>query len=173
MLVPHTCTQVHASLKNLVYCRCFCLLTGYPSYQLRCSRGAVQSSHQVTRRNYARHLTYTLIPLSLYSSLLLPFSALRTDNTHLKSLVERLQLELANLQIITGLDAPAPVLDENSQLNEDIPPWVANSNIMSPLLVAYDSRIKVCQPLILYIYIAYNIYVLPLGETKCYSLLGA
>jgi chromosome segregation ATPase len=34
------------------------------------------------------------------------------------------------------------VLDENDLLRDEVPPWVTNPTIMSPLLLAYDNRIK-------------------------------
>jgi len=56
----------------------------------------------------------------------------------LRDNVERLNKELSRYQQAMGLDAPKAVPLPGEEL---LPPWATNASLLSPLLLAYDSRI--------------------------------
>ncbi len=66
------------------------------------------------------------------------------DNEHLRNLVNRLQAELGRAQTALGKDAQSlHKLDSEADEVTPTPSWVFESETMTPLLVAYDHRIKV------------------------------
>jgi len=70
--------------------------------------------------------------------------AVMLDNEHLRNLVNRLQSELGRAQSVLGKDAQSlHRLDAEADQVNPTPSWVFESETMTPLLVAYDHRIKV------------------------------
>ena len=65
------------------------------------------------------------------------------ENEYLKQLVSRLQSELKRCQkqhnsASDGQEAST----QESHLPDELPPWTYDPNVMTPLLFAYDARIK-------------------------------
>mgnify|MGYP000137748228 FL=1 len=66
-------------------------------------------------------------------------STLERENEDLRDLTDRLNKELRRCQIALGKEAPR---SQEISGEEVLPPWASNTVFLSPLLLAYDSRIQ-------------------------------
>ena len=103
-----------------------------------------------------REKEYNLVPDAVHrsndfdsdSKYLRQIGALKEENEFLRSLANRVQIELKEYQI----RFPQLLAEDIETINgnketpngdmNDIPPWISSSKYMSPLLTAYDQRIK-------------------------------
>merc|ERR1712129_401111 len=108
-------------------------------------------------QDFRREKEYNLIPDAAHRSndfdndnkFLRQIASLKEENEFLRSLANRTQIELKEYQ----LRFPQLLLDDkenqetpkgdlHSLVDTEIAPWVSSSKYMSPLLVAYDGRIR-------------------------------
>jgi len=68
---------------------------------------------------------------------------LHAENNHLRQLVQRLNIELSGMQLRHPEEAAGAGKSRVDAADEKgLPPWVASPRYLSPLLVAYDTRIQ-------------------------------
>lgn len=74
-------------------------------------------------------------------------AALKHENDYLRSYASKLETEMRIYQtrlpeLSSKYKDEIESIEEKSAIIQDLPPWVASSKYMSPLLVAYENRIK-------------------------------
>ena len=74
-------------------------------------------------------------------------ASLKHENEYLRSYASKLETEMRIYQsrlpeLSSKYKDEIESIEEKSAIIQDLPPWAASSKYMSPLLVAYENRIK-------------------------------